>query len=86
MGTDRRGSQGLGDLNGEKSNNCIRPEGGRAFREGCSLLLLLLLSFFRSFISFPNSRMREELKKRRGRSGDTWGLQTELAVKVCPCN
>lgn len=23
--------RGLGDLNGEKSNNCIRPEGGRAF-------------------------------------------------------
>lgn len=43
--TARRGTLGLGDLNGEKSNNCIRPEGGRPFREGCDLLLLFLLSF-----------------------------------------
>lgn len=45
----RRGTEGLGDLNGEKSNNCIRPEGGRAFREGSVLLLLLLFSFSLSF-------------------------------------
>lgn len=49
-GTARRGSQGLGDLNGEKSNNCIRPGGGGAFREGNDLLLSLL-SFSLSFQS-----------------------------------
>ncbi len=45
----RRGSQGLDDLNGEKSNNCIRPEGGLLFRDGSNLLLLFLFSFSLSF-------------------------------------
>lgn len=78
--TARRGTEGLGDLNGEKSNNCIGPEGGRAFTEGSDLLLLFLF-FFLSFILSPNSRVRGNLRKEGSRAERHGGYRLSLLLK-----
>lgn len=82
--------QGLGDLNGEKSNNCIRPEGGRAFQGGQRPVITIasfpLSLLFHGLILGRGGNLRKGGVDEEGAVGEGVGYGLSSAVKLCPCN